>query len=290
MNKLGVVGYCPPPSFPGASAFLENFNLFRPAGEAVIYSDHAPYNFIPVLDPEKIEGKDKNPQWAVNNAIFAAGVCLAARTGLTHMIYIEADCRFGCKGWDSIIFDEYFRLPFPPIAAGSLVAHACVNGGRKFYDRFTDMIASNRHSKKAHPIPIYGVPVPDEKRSLFPDLSPSVIEPGSKNDAFKPAVYPNGALGVYDVAWLCEIFGIGPDGKFKEGRHMMEIVLSVAWDHVIGRRLYDRFGADVFDVVAHLNSCYSGYGNRLNTESERLQMLRDGKCVGVHQVKSDATV
>lgn len=293
--KLGSIGYVPPPNHPKlgkcAQSFVLNMEKFKPTYSQLLYSDYIEYGFKPIANPEGIGGQDRNPKWAVNNAIFISGIRLAVIAGFTHIIYLEADCRVGTPGWDAVIFDEYFRLPFPAVAAGSLVSHGCVNGGQEFFRRFSDMIAMNRRDKSQHLIPIYGVPCPPEKQGQFPSSpSPNIIPPGDARTSFKPAVYPNGALGVYDVAWLAELFGIQRDGKFKDGYSTMDVVLGVAWDHLIGMKLYDRFGVDLFDVVAHMDSVYSGFGDRLDTEADRLKLLTDKRAVAVHQVKSGATI
>lgn len=254
MIRPAVIGYVPPPKYPGAQAFLSNITKFKSSCELFLYSDWKDYGFHPILNPEGIEGRADNPKWAVNNAIFIMGLRLAAMRGFTHILYVESDCRVGCQGWDGVVFDEYFKLPFPAIAAGSIVAHGCVNGGGSFYKRFLKFVVSN--AGKRHPTPIYGI-------ATDPKFGNEHVPPGHPDDRFKPAVFPNGALGVYDMAWMCEIFHLKPDGTFKEGKNMVDAVLQPAWDVVIGRRLYDRFGADVFDVVAHLDSVYSGFGNQI---------------------------
>lgn len=281
--RVATVGYIPPPHFKGAKSFLENYSRNKPASEVILYSDHNEYGFRGILNPENIAGRHDN-KWAMNNAIFCMGLRFALQAGVTHMLYVESDCRFGCPGWDAIIFEEYFNLKFPPVAAGSLVAHSCVNGGGAFYERFYDFIGRNRRSGE-FAIPIYGIPnaVPNQ----FPAQSPNITPPGSPDKRFKPAVYPNGALGVYDTLWLAEIFGLKPDGTFKDGHSMMTVTSMLAWDHEIGMALYDRFGVQMFDVIAHMNSMFSSYGDRLTTEAERLQLLRDKKATAVHQVKSE---
>lgn len=286
--KLAVVGYAPPPKFKGATSFMENLRQNKTANELILFSDYPyPERTIPVLNPENVTGRDRNPQWAVNNTIFVSALRIALMSGVSHMLYIESDCRFGCHGWDSLIFEEYFSLPFPPIAAGSLVSHACVNGGPAFYQRFHDMIAANRENKKEWLIPIYGVPVTKDKKSNWPPMSAHIIDPGHKDDRFKPAVYPNGALGIYDVRWIAGLFGLLPDGTFQTTHSLIDISLSPAWDHLIGLRLYDKFGSDVFDVVAHMNGMFSSYGETMSTEAQRLEYLRTKRCVAVHQIKSE---
>lgn len=285
--RLATVGYVPPKTFPGAAVFFENVHKFKTSNDLFLYSDDHSYGVAKLATrPEELAGVQEYDKWGINNAIFITGVRLAIRQGYTHMIYIESDCRVGCPGWDGIVFEEFFSLKFPVICAGSIVTHQCINGGAQFYHRFETFIGDNRRNKKAHPIPIYGVSVPDSDRHKFPANGAQIVPPGHPEQRYKPAVYPNGALGVYDLQWLGELFHIKPDGSFKDGHHLIEMIQEVAWDHALGRRLYDRFGSQVFDVVAHLDSVYSSYGNRLETEDERLQMVRSGRIVATHQVKS----
>jgi hypothetical protein len=289
MSRTAVVAYIPPPSFKGVNSFLENLSRNRPSGELYLYSDHTPHNFNMIAPPDMVVGKADNPRWAVNNAIFITGLRLAAMNGFTHMLYVETDCRFKGHGWDAMIFEEYFSLPFPAIAAGSLVSHSCTNGGMEFYRRFEQAIGENRRNRE-FPIPIYGIPSGHgEQPGVFPPPAGTVVSPGDPRRAYKPAFYPNGALGVYDVLWLCALFGLKHDGKWQEGRSLMDFTCkeAYAWDHEIGIRLYDHFGVDVFDVVAHMKTQYSGFGNILNTEAQRLQWLREGRCFAMHQCKSE---
>lgn len=286
--RVASIGYVPPPRFPNAEVFLENLNKFKPTHELFLYSDHKDYNVHPLNCPpeEIVRGGilEKNPRWAINNVVFGAGIRLAAKCGFTHIIYLEIDCRVGCAGWDSIIFEEYFNLPFPAVAAGSLNAQAMVNGGGRYFEAFRRFYAEQVRTKR-HAIPIYGVPVPPEKAEEY-------VAPGDSDNRFKPTIYANGALGVYDVAWMCELFKLQGDGSFQDGHNIVnDFALMPAWDYRMGHLMYDRFGADIFDgPIAHLDSVYSGYANRLNTESERMRMLLDRKAVAVHQVKSNATL
>jgi hypothetical protein len=285
--KCAIVGYVPPPSFRGANAFIKNIMKFHPVNDLVLFSDHHDYGFTRIFNPEKVVGIEKNPRCGISNAVFITGLRLAVKKGYTHMLYLEADCRVGVKNWDEIMFEEYFSFTFPKVAAGSLVAHSCTNGGFEFYKRFTAFLHS--HSKSKHVIPLYGIPVmAGVAMGEFSKDIPQVVLPGDARLRYKPSVYPNGALGIYDVNWLCELFGIKPDGDFKEGVDMVQHVQNSAWDHMIGAHLYDRFGDQVFDMVGHLDSVFSSYGDTVTTEAQRLQMLRDGDCTAIHQVKSEA--
>jgi hypothetical protein len=79
-----------------------------------------------------------------------------------------------------------------------------------------------------------------------------------------------------------ELFDLSDTGKLA--------AQSFAWDFAIGDRLWQKMGHNAYDCVAHLDCIYSSYGDVLTSESDRLNMLRTGEAVLVHQVKSSATV
>jgi hypothetical protein len=75
-----------------------------------------------------------------------------------------------------------------------------------------------------------------------------------------------------------------------DGFHLTPIAKdSRAWDVELGVRIWERFGADSYSVIANLQSVFSGYSDSITTEEERLAMLRNGRRL-VHQVKSAAEV
>lgn len=293
MARVCVTGYVPPPSFKGAKSFLENLSRNQISGEYFFLSEHREYGFgdknllghPPELNAAVME--KKTPR--LSNLVFLSCLRVASQRGYTHMLYIESDCRFKGNGWDAIMFEEFFSLPFPALAGGSVTAHSMINGGGEFYRRFSQYF---KEKQKNLPLPVFGIQalnVPGAAE-CFKDGEAQVIAPGDSRAVLrnvKPSLYPNGAIGIYDIAMCREIFGMNPDGSWKKDYNGMMVVSWPAWDYVIGMALYDKFGSDVFDVVAHLETCWSSYGDSLSTEAERLQMLRDGVCRGVHQVKGE---
>jgi hypothetical protein len=282
--KLMIAGYVPPPNFPGAKAFLENIRRFKTVNELFLFSDHSAYGFQTILPPDDM--KRHNERCGISNALFVMAVRFALQRGATHMLYLESDCRVGIDYWDEIMFNEYFAFKFPKVAAGSLVAHSCTNGGYDYYKRFWQFLME--HGKRKQFIPIYGIPVmAGLAMREFGEEAGLVVKPGDARTKYKPAVYPNGALGIYDVSWMAELFGINPDGKFRSDQSLIQHVQASAWDHMIGVRLYDRFGEDALEMVGHLDSCFSSYGDSVSTESQRMTMLQIGRVVAIHQVKSE---
>lgn len=267
--KLCSIGYVPPPSFNAgiASVFLANLRKFRLSHDLVLYSEH-PWPDCERLkaNPEMVKKGLKPDQfgqlskWAVNNAIFLTGMKIAALKGYTHIIYLESDCRVGCDNWDGRIFEEHFNGPLPWVASGSLVCWNPMAGGMESAQRWNDLLVST-NERRNFPIPTYG-------------------HGASAKD--KVSVFPNGALGVYDMRWIKKFF--------PERMNLMELSTMHAWDFVLGEKIWNVFGPDSYDMVGNLRSVFSSYADQITTENERLNLLRDGKVCAVHQVKSLATI
>lgn len=274
MIKIGSIGYVPPPHFPGAEAFLRNIRKYPARHEVVLYSDHDYPEAIKIFNPEQIQGSLKvtpardqwdreNRKWVVNNAIFITGLKIAVKNGFTHIIYLESDCRVGQLAWDQPIFNEYFSFKFPPIAAGTLVCWNPFNAGIEVARKWEELVTSTNRSRN-FPIPTYGV-----RREGMP---------GPMGD---PCIFPNGALGVYDVNWLASLFDVNNAVAFASG---------TAWDFQIGMAIWQQFGIRAFEMVGHMGTMFSGYGDEVTTLEQRLQMLRDGSAAAVHQIKGNIEV
>lgn len=256
-----IVGYVPPPTFGQPRVFLENVAKFPAVHPLLLFSDHDWPGVIKVLaSPEIVKGMSPN-KWLVNNFIFFTAMRVAMRHNATHVLYLEADSRVG-PDWDTKIFTEFFELPMPPVCAGSMVCYNPTNAGLAAQQRWAEVVNASM-KRRNFPIPTYGFK-------------------GAADDSGS-CVYVNGSLGVYDMAWMRRLFGT------------MEYTPQLArdctaWDMEIGVRIWPIFGIKSYDMVAHLHSIYSSFGNVLTTESERMAMLRKGDVVAVHQVKSSATM
>jgi hypothetical protein len=296
VSKTVTCGYIPGPHFKGATAFLENVQRNKIVGDYFFMSDHRDYRFEDqhpgnwIMQPlEMFVAVLERKIPRISNLAFIYCLQAATRRGYTHMLYVESDCRFKGNGWDAIMFEEFFSQPFPALAGGSVTAHSMINGGGEFYRRFTKYF---KEKQKNLPMPVFGIQVASfmKAKDAFQDGAPQIISPGDfRAELFpiKPSIYPNGAIGIYDVGMLREIFGMNPDGTFKPDYNAVKVVSWPAWDYMIGIALYERFGLDVFEVVAHLETCFSSYGDSLTTEDERLQMLRNGVVRGIHQYKGE---
>lgn len=276
LNPAAFV-YLPPLRVPGAHTFMENLRKFPPAGDLVCFSDHdhdwpgllkmrAPLESL--KDAQFDEGTGSphagkvNP-FAMHNGAFLVACKMAREQGRTHMLYLEADCRLGQAGWDQVIWDEFFNLGRVCIVAGTLSLYNGYSSGRENALRARELLSlKTRHNI---PVPSYGW---TWERGGF----------GAK-DAAPPCVFPNGALAVYDLHWMTQLWNL--DNLSHSARN------NGPFDMAIGHKLVEMFGTQAFDVVGYLHSVYSGFGDVMTTHEERQKLLLDKKVVGIHQVKGD---
>lgn len=263
--KLGSILYLPPTkSYANANAILENLKRFPPHYPLLVYSevDYGwPGQILLKISPEvakETDGVANQGQldFRIANTVFITGLQLARRAGFTHIIYLENDCRVGRGGWDRIMFEEYFQLGRSVIAAGSLAFYNPANAGPVALRRWQQIVA--QQTRKNFPCPTYGW------------VAAAIKHPS--------CVFPNGALSIYDMTWMQRFFKM--DNAVYEGVNMGP------FDMVVGEKIWEKFAEDSYDVVGTLRTIFSGYGEVVTTEAERLAWLRSGEIVAVHQVKS----
>lgn len=327
MSKLScaVVGYIPraniAPKVCSPQAFVENITRFKTRYPCVFYTDGKwDIAEVTIRDPEPIPNRDaklKNgwPNYFVlNNLIFFTGLRIALARGFTHIIYLEADCRVGRDHWDEELFDFHFRHPVPLVCSGTAVAFNVCTAGRDPHIRWRNWV----NEQKA--IPGYEA----LKCAVYGWRGQSTTDNSPMPE--RPTVFVNGALGVYDTAWLKKIFGMDGLPAIEEpsataaptpppvsewasrlgGAPVAPPVQSpttgtkdnckqlaettFAWDFAIGYELWKMFESHCFEQVANNPRVYSGFGDVMTTEAERMQMLKDGTICAVHQIKSSATL
>lgn len=264
--KLAIIGYVPPPHVGNPATFLANVNKFKRSTDLVLYSDHDWPDVMKLRhSPEFMrnarfpDGQTVN-KFAVQNTIFFTGLRIALLKGYTHYITLEDDVRVGRDDWDSLIWEEYFGFGRPLIASGTLVCYNPCNWSRLAVDRWQDLLKKNL--RRNFPIATYGYTGAGQVSSS--------------------CLFPNGALAVYDVRWLCKLYNL------HEGSQIPEMVRSLqAWDMDIGFQVWKEFEESSYDFMAHSDEVFSGYGNIVTTEDERKKMLTDHKVVAVHQIKTN---
>lgn len=266
--KLAVIAYVSPPSHGQPQVFMDNLKKFPTKHPLILFSDHN-WDWPGLIklkgSPETVKKLSREP-WAVNNMVFFTAMRVAVGNGVTHALYVESDSRVGCPGWDDIMFSEYFGLCKPAICGGSMVVYNPCNAGALAAQRWGEICGPQ--GTRNRPIITY-LPVPTYGHKSAADGSGS-------------CVFVNGSLGIYDMAWITKLFNLAQSDQVA--------VQSQPWDMEIGHRIWAMFGPDSYFLVHHLHSVYSSFGNVLTTEIERLEMVRSGKVVATHQVKSDLTV
>lgn len=290
--KPVVAGYIPPPSFGHhGKSFLDNLERFPSRHPIIKYSDH-PWPGCETIPSPEI-GKDHANRFAINNLAFFFGLQLLFKTNYTHVLYIESDSRVGAQYWDEIMFNEFFSSGVPALFGGSLVCYNPYNAGRRAAGHFERLVCKYNTRRN---FPVAGrVPfVPSSWQSCgFGDVPKDGLELphphyvkafGHKGaaDATGSCVFPNGSLSIFKVGFLRDLIG-----KVSVVKVATE---SAPWDMEIGKRAWAIYGDSVYNFAAQLTSSYSSYGNVISTEAERLELLRSGRCVAVHQVKSAATI
>ncbi len=268
--KIASILYVPPPSaYPSATAILENLKRFPAKHNLIVFSEHDhgwPGQILLGAGPDFIKSASfpngqPNP-WALNNLVFLTALRIAIANEVSHLLYLEADCRVGRKDWDECMFDEYFSLGFPCIAAGSICAYNPCNWSREAAQRWEHLVTTRNRQpdgtvRKNVPVATYGwVPAANKHPTC---------------------VFPNGALSVLDVWWMAKLFSL--DNTAKTAAEI------TAWDQALGMEVWRRFEVKSYDVLGFLETIYSGYGEVLTTERERMNWLREGRYVAIHQCK-----
>jgi len=295
--KFATIAYVPPPRLPYSSAFYDNMQSHKTKHDLLLYSEHS------WPGARRFEGSAEALQgvadasgaervYNVSNLVFYSGMAMAERAGYTHVLYVEADSRVARPDWDARIFDDFLNQRMPPIIGGSVAVHNPSNFGGEGIRRWAEL--TRRNVRRNHPIPTYG-------------------NLGTK-DKGNSCVFCYGSGTVIDMEWYRRLFTEEertPDSAAAQASHqfgierrtvdgvnggadgfgMMKLArASRAWDIELGVRIWKQFGPDAYDLIAHLGTVFSSFGNVLTCEHERLEMLRTGEAELVHQVKSDARI
>lgn len=253
-----LIGYVPPPHFPGASAFLSNIRKFKTDNELILFSDHPYDGMIHLKASPEVARSQKG--WAVSNIIWLTALKILRERPIERFLYLEADCRVKGDYWDRRIFEEVKQAD--PLVAGTLVCHSMSNKNLAWTKLWHDFMA--RNAGGTFPIHCYGN--------------------GGATEAREPIVFANGALGVYHLQGMLEAFQEG----LLPGKMLSWSVNNTAWDVAVGQSFYRTQGESVFHgIFMHLQSIYSGFGNVQTTEAERAEFLSSGRVAAVHQIKSN---
>lgn len=285
--RFGICAYLPPPRF-NTLAFLENLKRNPPAHELVTFSDDP--SFKPtVLMKRSIEIPSlKEKQHGIANLAFYLAFGIAWKRGFTHFLYAEADIRVRsvpiqtssttsvAMPWDEQILCQFNEAQseraVPLIVGGHMMLHNPFKPDPETAQRANELLAkwnpkltSGDVKERNREVPVYGA----RKRKA---------EEGS-------GVGCNGAGAIYSVEGLRTLF---PEIK-EPGDTATMVGLAGGWpfDFETARRNWRMHKAGAFDRVAHLSCVFSIFGDTLSTEQERMDMLRSGQRVLIHQCKSE---
>lgn len=267
--KIASFGYVPPKSFIGAQSFYENLRQFKHAHDLILFSeeDWPELDLKLKISPETpfIKQDRGRPtltlphKFVINNILWFSALKLARNMGYSHMLYLESDVRVQGDYWDAAIFDEYFWIGRSLICGGTLAVYNPSNWNRKANDRWCELVSAN-YVKHNMPVATYGWK--------------------GATETMPPCVFPNGALSIVSLAWMHELFDLTQPAQLLA-------LQQEPFDMGLGLRIGKLFEEDAYEVVGHLNTIYSSYGDVITSADERKAMLTSGKYRAVHQIKEE---
>lgn len=253
--STAILAYVPdiPRLYP--DAFLRNLNAYRTDSPVILYSCGRRDGCELIPDPTPI--KSSKNRVAIHNLVFLAGLRIAQEKGFKRFIYLELDCRVGCDYWDrEILADSDQHRDMFVSGTPAIYNRAAMTGAQKAY---TDEYCGRFTKDTGFTVPV------------FP----------SKNKRPIGCVFMMGAGAVYNTAVAADLFmGFERDSMSKASK-------TPAFDLFIGMRCVQLFGLHATKKLPYLSRSFSTYSNKFTTEKERIEMLKSGRVVLTHQVKSN---
>jgi hypothetical protein len=257
-GKVVVTGYIPEDTYPGVRRWEENMRKFPPMYEQIYIADHNGEVAKMVKSRRVTPHPDKDPKLCGSSIRFADMVVAAYNAGADYMIVNEPDVRVNVPGWDAQIADEFFDWPYDAVAGGCPVFWNPFSGNAARVDVFLKY--GNAYRQKSGVLPAYEI----------------------TDQVSYPILYPNGALGIWDVTEFKLLFPEefnNPNGCYST---------LYPYDDKIGRMWWGVYQHRITRKVAWLACTYSGCGDRWYNEQQRIQLLTSGKKIAVHQVKNNS--
>lgn len=236
-------------------AFLRNLNSYKTESEVILYSCSKRDGCELIPDPTPI--KSSKNRVAIHNLVFLAGLKIAEQRGVKRFIYLELDCRVGYDYWDKAMFDEVKDCR-DMFMAGTPARYNrdAMPGKQKFH---TDQYCALYEEATGFKVPVFPSKV---KRPLG-------------------CVFLMGAGSIMNTAVASDLFlGFEKDSISKASK-------TPAFDLFIGMRCVQLFGVNATMKLPFLMKSFSTYGNKVNTEKDRIEMVKSGKWALVHQIKSN---
>lgn len=252
--KYAILAYVPPARL-NSEAFVRNLKHYKTKYPVVWYSEEPGPYIVPIPDPTSIK-LSKN-RVAIHNRIYLHGLEIAQKMKLKRFIYLESDCRVGCDHWDEAMFNEaepykdMFASGTPGVYNSKAMPHAQEISVQHYCARYT--------SATGFKMPVFEAKTPRPTGCLF----------------------IMGAGAVYNTAIMADLFmGFERDANQKA-------IQVPAFDLFIGMRCAKLFGPNAVNKLPFLTRSFSSYGSKINSESDRIDMLRTGRSCLVHQVKGN---
>lgn len=279
--KIATFGYIPPASFPGAQAFYENIMAFKHTHPLMLFSDAEwPDTFRLKMSPEVPFAQGRPHKFVINNTLWFTALKIARDQGYSQMLFLESDCRVLGDHWDDKIFTEYFEMGRPLVAGGTLATYNPASWSLKAMQRWERLVVENAEKWQEKPYAKCQLNLPVATYGWKPMKGEGV----SGSERSPCCVFPNGALGIYNISWMHELFDLTQTAvalaisPFPEGR-------PGPYDMALGVKVWNRFEEDAYEVLGHLTSIYSGFGDVITSPEDRRALLTSGKVVGIHQIK-----
>lgn len=253
---MNLASYCYVPAIPrlNPDAFLRNLRAYKSTYPIHLFSEEPEDGWERIDDPSRI--KSSGNKVAINNIAFLHAIRMAERDGVERFIYLELDCRVHGDGWDGAVFDEASQYK-DMFAAGCYATY-----NRKM---FTPAQAVAVDLAIAASVKATGFPVPEFNASTHRPLG---------------CLFIMGGGGCYSTAICAELFQNYERDMFSKA------VKVPAFDLQIALRCHQLFQAKAPQKLPFLTSVFSSYSNKVNTEKDRIEMVKTGRWSVVHQIKS----
>lgn len=255
--KYGIIAYLPPPMIGQPDVFLKHLEEYPPKNRLFILSDYEWPKSFRIPDPtEKWKDSDR-----IASTVFIHALRFAERKGLTHFIYLESDCRMKGDEWDVKLFDEFVTGRNGFIAGGNLGVCSVNNGDREFRKHFEALAKKHGCNDARHK---------SHKTAILTHKFSNPV----------PIPFVNGAVGIYSVAQLRELF----DGETPESAVSTWFTVQ---DRGIAEKALKKFSPlETLNRFKHMPQVMATAGENIYPFTTRINALSRGNVICVHPIKN----
>jgi hypothetical protein len=243
-----------PPKFGHPAEFLQNIRAYDPGAPLYVMSDGPYPDVIPCLNPEVVQKNPRFRYWVANH-IFLQALLLAMEKQLDYFFFVESDSRVRGDGWLRLLFDEWFSYP-GTVVFGSPCAYNIAKSGHAIPTIITNY-AHDYYKASQTPMRVYG---------HWPGMH----------------FFANGSLSGYHTKTCAEIMR---PLNFEKDINAAAMI-NTPYDAHLGRSLSQRYGLEMLRVFAPSVLSYSGFGEKVYNENQRIEMLTSGSKIAIHPCKT----